>query len=111
MLKFGGDGARNHAGNVHIGIASAGKTKIDYANDFVVFIEEDIAEIEVAVDEFLLLGLFNKGVVFVDMLDVVTIIELVKEIGKGVFDEFGGFAKVDAGKFLDKLGGVVGDAA
>ena len=50
LLEFGGGGAGDDAGNIHIGIAGAGKAKINYADDLVVAVEEDVAEIEVAVD-------------------------------------------------------------
>lgn len=39
FFKFFRRRARNDAGNVHVGIAGAGKTKVDYADDFVVFVK------------------------------------------------------------------------
>ncbi len=72
--EFFRSGAREHAGDVHIGIASAGETKVDDADDFVVFIEEDITEIEIAVDEILFFGLFDVDVVLVDVLVVMLVV-------------------------------------
>lgn len=72
--EFFGGGAGEHAGDVHIGVASASETKVDDADDFIVFIEEDIAEIEVAVDEILFFGLFDVDVILVNVLVVMLVI-------------------------------------
>ena len=39
IFKFGGSGARKHAGNIHVRVAGASKTEIDDANHFVIFVE------------------------------------------------------------------------
>ena len=49
LSKFVRSGAGKHAGNVHIGIAGAGEAKINHANHLVIFIEEDVAEVEITV--------------------------------------------------------------
>lgn len=64
-LEFVGSRAGNDAGDIHVWVAGAGETEIDKANDFVVFIEEDIAEVEIAMNEILLVGGTDKSVVFV----------------------------------------------
>ena len=38
LLKIVGSGAREDAGNVHIGIAGAGETEINDADHFVIFV-------------------------------------------------------------------------
>ena len=48
---FGG-GAGDDTCGVHVGITGASKAEVDNADDFVVFIEENVAEVEVAVNEF-----------------------------------------------------------
>ena len=60
-----GSRAGNDAGDVHVWVASAGKTEIDKANDFVVLIEKNIAEVEIAMNEILLVGGTDKSVIFV----------------------------------------------
>ena len=74
-------------------------------------IEEDVAEVEVAVDEILLLGLLDVGVVGVDVVVVMLIVELLKKVRKRVFDLGGSVFEINAGQLLDKLGYVVGGAS
>lgn len=38
LLKFVGGGARDDAGDVHIGVAGASETEVNNANHFVVFV-------------------------------------------------------------------------
>ena len=45
VFKFGWGGARNYASDIHIGVAGAGKAKINYADNFIVFIEKDVAKV------------------------------------------------------------------
>ena len=48
VIKFthGENGCRGYyTGIVHVWVASAGEAKIDNADDFVVFVEKDVAEI------------------------------------------------------------------
>ena len=75
LLEFGGGGAGDDAGDIHIGVAGAGEAEINDANHFVVFVEENVAEVKVAVDEFLLLGFFDVIMVGVDMVVVVLVVE------------------------------------
>lgn len=76
--KGGGEtfwsGAREHAGNVHVGIAGTGEAEINDADDLVVVVKKDVAEVEVAMDEVLFFGLFDVGVVLIDMLIVMLVI-------------------------------------
>ena len=110
VLKFGGGGTRKHAGYVHVGVAGAGETEIDYADDFVVFVEQDVAEIEVAVDELVGFGVFDVAVIGVDVFFVMFVVEFFKEFAERIFDFLGGGAKVDVGKFFDEFGDVVSGA-
>lgn len=103
-------GARNHAGDVHLRVAGAGETEVDHANYFVVPIEEDVAEVEVAVNELVPLGALDVVVVCVDVGGVVLVVELVEEIGEGVLDFLGGLFEVDAAQLLDELGDIVSGA-
>ena len=80
VFELGRDGAGEDAGDVHIGVAGAGEAKIDDADDVVVGIEEDVAEVEVAVDELALLGGLDVGMVGIDVRIVVLVIELVEEV-------------------------------
>lgn len=86
FLKFLGGRAGDDTRGVHVGIACAGETEVDDADDFVVVVEEDITEVEVAVDEVASLGLFNESVVGVDVLVVVLVVELFQKVGEGIFD-------------------------
>lgn len=43
-------GAGEDAGSVHVGVTDAGEAEVDDADDFVLVVEEDVAEVEVAVD-------------------------------------------------------------
>ena len=45
FFELGWSGARNDAGDIHVWVADAGEAEINEANDFVVFVEQDIAEI------------------------------------------------------------------
>ena len=76
LLEVVGGGAGEDAGNVHVGIAGAGEAEVDDADHLVVLVEEDVAEVEVAVDELIGLGLFDVGVVGVDVVVVVFVVEL-----------------------------------
>lgn len=44
-LEFFGRGAGNDAGDVHVRVAGAGKTKVDHADNFVVSVEQNVAEV------------------------------------------------------------------
>lgn len=88
--------AGKHAGGVHLGISGAGETKVDDADNFVILIEQNIAEVKIAMNKFFLLSFFDVSVVGVDMVVVMFVIELVKKIRKGIFDFFGGVAEVDS---------------
>ena len=75
LLKFGGGGAGDDAGNIHIGVAGAGEAEINDANHFVVLIEENVAEIKVSVNKLLLFGFFDVIMVGVDMVAVMLVVE------------------------------------
>ena len=75
LLEFGGGGAGDDAGDIHIWVAGAGEAEIDDTNHFVVLVEENVAEVKVAVDEFLFLGFFDVIMVGVDMVVVMLVIE------------------------------------
>ena len=75
LLEFGGGGAGDDAGNIHIGVAGAGEAEINDANHFVILVEKNVAEVKVAVDEFLLFSFFDVIMVGVDMVVVVFIVE------------------------------------
>ena len=89
VFELGRDGAGEDASNVHIGVAGAGEAKINDADDAVVRVEEDVAEVEVAMDELALLGGLDVGVVGVDVRIVVLVIEFVKEVAQGYFTSLG----------------------
>lgn len=96
IFKLGGSGARDHASDVHLRVAGAGEAKINYADDFVVFVEQDIAEVEIAMDKLVLLGGLDIAMVGIDMLVVVLIVELVEKIGERILDLGWGAMEVDA---------------
>lgn len=80
LLKSFRRGAGKHAGDIHVGVAGTSKAKVDHPDHFVVFVEEDVAEIEVAVHQMVHFGVFDEGVIGVDVLFVVFIVELVEEV-------------------------------
>ena len=73
-FEFFGSGARQHPSDIHIGITSAGETKINDADHFVVLVEQDITKVKIAVDEAIFFGVFDKFMIAVDMGGVVFII-------------------------------------
>ena len=75
FFEFSWGGAGDDASGVHVRIAGASETEVDNADDFVVFIEENVAEVEVAVDEFFQFSFFDVGVVGVDVLVVMLVVE------------------------------------
>lgn len=75
FFEFFWNRAGNNAGNVHVWVANAGKTEVDDADDFVVFVEQDVAEIEVAMYKVVLLGVFDIFVIGWEMVFVVLIIK------------------------------------
>lgn len=56
-------------------------------------------------------GVFDEGVVVVDVGFVVLIVEFVEEFTERVFDFLGRRFQVDVGKFFDEFGDVVGGAS
>ena len=44
-FKIARNRAGDHAGNIHIRVASAGETKVNDANHLIVFVEQNVAEI------------------------------------------------------------------
>ena len=64
----------NHAGDVHVGVTGASETKIDKADNFIVFVKKNVAKVEVAVDEFLKLGFFDVVMVGVDVVVIMFIV-------------------------------------
>ena len=95
VFKFGWGGAGNDAGNIHIGIAGAGKAKINHADNFVVFIEKDVTEIQIAMNELLFFGGFDVGVIFINVAVVVFIIKFVKEFAEREFHLFGSLFEIN----------------
>jgi len=75
LFEFGRNRAGNNARNIHIRIAGAGETKIDNADDFIIFIEKNIAKIKIAVNEILLFSRFDILMILVDMVIVMLVIE------------------------------------
>ena len=85
VFKFGLDGlfenwvggAGDDARGVHVGVADAGEAEVDDADDFVLVVEKNVAEVEVAVDEggsgFVF---FDVGVIAVEVGGVVAVVEL-----------------------------------
>lgn len=111
LLEFSRSGARNHASDVHVRVAGTGKTKVNDTYDMVVLIEENVAEVEVAMDELIGFGGFDKGVVGIDVFSVVFVIKFVEKIRKRVFNFARSVFEVNAGKLLDKFSDVVGDSS
>lgn len=74
FFKFFGSRARNHTSDVHVRVAGAGETEINDADDFVIFIQEDITEVEIAVNKFFHFGFFNVVMVGVNMFIVMFIV-------------------------------------
>lgn len=111
VFELVGRGTGKHASNVHVGIASAGETEIDDADHLVVLVEQNVAEIEVAVDKLVRFGVFDESVVVVDVSFVVLIIEFVEEFAERVFDFLRCGFQVDVGKFLDEPRDIVSGAS
>ena len=61
-------------------------------------------------DEIVGLGVFDEGVVGIDVGFVMLVVELVEEFAEGVFDLGRGRSEVDIGKLFDKFSDIVGDA-
>ena len=110
VFKFGGSGSGKHAGDIHVRVAGAGKTKINHANHFIVFVEQNVAEIKIAVNKVVGLGVFDVVVVGIDMFFVVLVVEFVEELAERIFDFGGSGAEIDTRKFFDEFGDVISGA-
>ena len=102
-------GAGEDAGGVHVGVAGAGEAEVDDADDFVLVAHEDVAEIEVAVDEGgFLFGCFDIFVIFCEVGGVVAIVEFFEEFAEGVLGLFGGSGGVNGLEFFEEFGDGIG---
>jgi len=93
-----------------VGVTDTGEAEIDNADDFVLVVKENVAEVEVTMDQggLLVFGLFDVLMVGGEMGGIVAVVEFFEEFAEGVFG-FGwrGF-EVDGLEFLEEFGDRVG---